>query len=167
MSNSQRRLNQVFVLGFASVVIFLDQLSKILVIENFKPGVLSPMFGDVIQFNLVYNDSAAFSMGFGFTPVFAAISALAALALLWFSRRMETKSWALLLGIALGGVSGNLIDRLTRDPGFGNGLVVDFIQIPFNFPVFNLADSAIVIVAVVTVIRVMRGEQIGKAKING
>lgn len=124
------------------------------------------MLGDLVQFNLVFNDSAAFSIGFGATAIFAVISSIAALALLWYSARVETKSWALLVGVALGGVTGNLIDRLTRPPGFGSGLVVDFIQIPFNFPVFNLADSAIFCVAVVTVIRVMRGEHIGKSRIK-
>ena len=150
-------------LSFAILVVILDQLSKALVIKNFEPGKLSPMFGELVQFNLVFNDSAAFSIGFGATQIFAVISTIAALALLWYSSRVETKSWALLVGIALGGVTGNLIDRLTRAPGFGRGLVVDFIQIPFNFPVFNLADSAIFCVAVVTVIRVLRGERIGKA----
>lgn len=133
-------------------------------IQNFEPGRLAPMLGELVQFNLVFNDSAAFSIGFGATAIFAVISSIAALALLWYSTRVETKSWALLLGVALGGVTGNLVDRLTRPPGFGNGLVVDFIQIPFNFPVFNLADSAIFCVAVVTVIRVMRGDHIGKAR---
>lgn len=121
------------------------------------------MLGDLVQFNLVFNDSAAFSLGFGATQVFAVISSVAALVLLWYSARVETKSWALLVGIALGGVTGNLIDRLIREPGFGKGLVVDFIQIPFNFPVFNLADTAIFCVAVVTIIRVLRGDRIGKA----
>ncbi len=121
------------------------------------------MIGELVQFNLVFNDSAAFSIGFGATGVFTVISSLATLVFLWLSRKVETKSWAMILGVALGGVVGNLIDRLTREPGFGVGWVVDFIQIPFNFPVFNLADSAIFIAAVVTVVRVMRGDKLGKA----
>lgn len=124
------------------------------------------MIGDLVQFNLVFNDSAAFSLGFGATYVFAIISSIAVLALLWYSTKVESKSWAILVGIALGGVTGNLIDRLTREPGFGNGMVVDFIQIPFNFPVFNLADSAIVVVAAAVVLRTIRGDQIGKARRN-
>jgi signal peptidase II len=161
---SKQLVLQAFVVCLAALVVFVDQLSKALVIVNFEPGKLSPMIGELIQFNLVFNDSAAFSIGFGATPVFAVISSVAALIFLWLSRKVETKSWAILLGVALGGVVGNLVDRLTREPGFGRGWVVDFIQIPFNFPVFNLADSAIFIVAVITVIRVMRGEKIGKAR---
>ena len=46
-------------------------------------------------------------------------------------------------GVLLGGITGNLIDRLVREPGFGIGHVVDYIQVPFNFPIFNIADMAI------------------------
>lgn len=162
MTKSQIRI-QGLVLVFALLVVILDQLSKALVIANFQYAKLAPMIGDLVQFNLVYNDSAAFSIGFGVTQVFAIISSIAALAMLWYSAKVQSNSWGILLGVALGGVTGNLIDRLTREPGFGRGLVVDFIQIPFNFPVFNLADSAIFIVAVITVIRVLRGDRIGKA----
>lgn len=164
MTKKQRRITQIIVLSFAALVVFFDQYSKELVIANFVPGRLAPMLGELLQFNLVFNDSAAFSIGFGATAIFSVISTIAALALLWYSNRVETKSWAVMLGVALGGVTGNLIDRLTRPPGFGSGLVVDFIQIPFNFPVFNLADSAIFCVGIITVIRVLRGEQIGKAR---
>jgi len=152
---------QALVLSFAVLVVFLDQLSKALVIANFQYAKLAPMVGDLVQFNLVYNDSAAFSIGFGATGMFTIISTLAVLAMLYYATKVKGNSWSVLLGIALGGVTGNLIDRLTRAPGFGRGLVVDFIQIPFNFPVFNLADSAIFLVAVITVVRVMRGQRIG------
>jgi signal peptidase II len=95
------------------------------------------------------------------TWVFTIISGLAALALLWFGSRMRTRGWALLAGVLLGGVVGNLIDRLVRAPGFGSGQVVDYIQAPFNFPIFNLADSAICIVAGIVVILTSRGKKIG------
>jgi signal peptidase II len=67
-------------------------------------------------------------------------------------------------GIFLGGVVGNLVDRLIREPSFGNGHVVDFIRIPFNFPVFNLADVFIVSMVILAVIRVYRGEDLGGVK---
>jgi len=50
---------------------------------------------------------------------------------------------------------------LIREPSFGNGHVVDFIQVPFNFPIFNLADTLIVSMAILSVLRVMRGENLG------
>jgi signal peptidase II len=78
--------------------------------------------------------------------------------------KLETMGWSIVGGIALGGVVGNLVDRLFREPGFGVGHVVDFISIPFNFPIFNIADIAIVGVAFLVVIRIMQGAPLGRAK---
>jgi signal peptidase II len=100
-------------------------------------------------------------LGFGYTWILAVISAVATLATIWFARRITSISWQLMTGIFLGGVVGNLIDRLTREPSFGNGHVVDFIKIPFNFPVFNLADMFIVSMAALAVIRIYRGDTLG------
>lgn len=154
----------VVLLSTAWFVIFLDQLTKFLVIENLKPAQPVPFIGDLVKLVLVYNDSAAFSIGFGATWIFAIVSSLATLVLLWLAPKLETRAWSLVGGIALGGVVGNLIDRLMRLPGFGQGQVVDFISIPFNFPIFNVADIAIVAVAAIVIIAVFQGRPLGKAK---
>lgn len=157
---SAKRLIGFLVTGW--VVIALDQFTKYLAIANLTPGKPYLVFGDFLRFILVYNNSAAFSIGFGMTWIFSIISTLAALAILWFGPKLQTMGWAITGGIALGGVVGNLIDRLTRAPGFGTGQVVDFISIPFNFPIFNVADMSIVAVAIITVVRVMRGTKVGQ-----
>ena len=126
------------------------------------PGHSTPFLGDIIKLYLTYNDSAAFSMGFGQTWFFALLSTAASLALLWYLPKLKSASWLIMGGIALGGIVGNLVDRLIREPGFGVGHVVDYIQIPFNFPIFNLADSAIVSIASLTVIRILLGHKIGE-----
>lgn len=143
------------------VVIFIDQLTKEVAIAFLTEGQLVPVIGELLSWRLVYNDSAAFSIGFGLTWLLAIISSVAALATIWFGQKIRSISWLVMAGVFLGGVTGNLIDRLTREPGFGIGHVVDFIQIPFNFPVFNLADLALVSMATLTVLRVFRGENIG------
>jgi signal peptidase II len=148
-------------LAIALVLIFVDQFTKNLAIASLEPGVNYEVIGDILTWRLVYNDSAAFSLGFGYTWILAVISAVATLATIWFARRITSVSWQIMTGIFLGGVVGNLIDRLIREPSFGNGYVVDFIRIPFNFPVFNLADVFIVSMAILTVIRVYRGENLG------
>lgn len=148
----------------AVAVIFLDQLSKYVVLEVLTPFQYVPVFGDVLGWRLAFNDRAAFSLGGGSTWVFTLTSTLAMLALLYFVPRFHARNWLILGGIALGGVVGNLIDRVTKAPGFPNGHVVDFIQIPFNFPVFNIADMAISVSAFLIVIRVIRGEKIGGGK---
>lgn len=151
-------------LATAWLLIAIDQLTKFLVIENLKPGQVVPVLGDLLKFVLVYNDSAAFSLGFGATWIFAITSSIATLVIIWFAPRLETTAWSVVGGIALGGVVGNLVDRLFREPGFGVGHVVDFISIPFNFPIFNIADIAIVGVAILVVIRIMQGAPVGRAK---
>lgn len=158
---------QVRLFGFlvtAWLVIAIDQLAKFLAIEYLKPGQVVPVLGDLLKLVLVYNDSAAFSLGYGATWIFAITSSIATLVIIWLSSRLETMAWSITGGVALGGVVGNLVDRLFREPGFGVGHVVDFISIPFNFPIFNIADIAIVAVAVIVVVRVMQGAPLGRAK---
>jgi signal peptidase II len=162
-TNDSKRVRLLGFLTTAWLVVALDQLTKYLAIANLRPGLVKPLIGDLLRLVLVYNDSAAFSIGFGVTWIFTIVSILATLAIIWFAPKLETVGWAVAGGLALGGVVGNLIDRLTRAPGFGQGQVVDFISIPFNFPIFNLADVAIVSVAVIVVIRIMRGTALGKA----
>lgn len=148
----------------AWLIILIDQVLKNLALKNLEPAIAVDFWGSVIKLNLTANDSAAFSIGFGATWIFTIISSLAALALIWYSFKIETQGWALMAGLLLGGVVGNLIDRLTRAPGFGIGHVIDYIQIPFNFPIFNIADMAIVIACSLTVIRILRGDKIGRAR---
>ena len=161
MDKSQTAVSRWLFIAVALVLITLDQFTKNLAIVSLKLGIDYPVLGEVLSWRLIYNDSAAFSLGFGQTWILAVIAAAATLATIWYSRRITSRSWAVMAGIFLAGVVGNLIDRLIREPSFGNGHVVDFIKIPFNFPVFNLADIFIVSMAVLSVIRVFRGENLG------
>ena len=145
----------------ALIAISVDQFTKNLAIATLELGTSYPVFGEILSWRLLYNDSAAFGLGFGYTWILAVISAAAALATIWYSRKLDSISWSVMIGVFLGGVVGNLIDRLIREPSFGNGHVVDFIQIPFDFPIFNLADTFIVSMALLAVVRVMRGENLG------
>ena len=158
---ASRAKKTLWLLAVAVAVVYLDQLTKSLVIANLVPQQSYPFLGDLVHLYLTFNKSAAFSIGFGVTWVFTLISSVAALTVMWFGLRVRTVGWAVIGGALLGGIVGNLIDRLTRAPGFPNGQVVDFIQIPFNFPIFNIADSAICVVAGVVVILVARGQKIG------
>lgn len=161
MSKSKQSASRWLYLFVALALITVDQFTKNLAIATLEPGINNPVVGELLSWRLIYNDSAAFSLGFGQTWILAALAAVATLATIWFSRKITSRSWAVMAGIFLAGVVGNLIDRLIREPSFGNGHVVDFIQIPFNFPVFNLADIFIVSMASLTVIRVFRGENLG------
>ena len=159
--SSRAKVSRWLYLVVALVAITVDQLTKNLAIATLELGTSYPVLGEVLSWRLLYNDSAAFGLGFGYTWILAVISTAAALATIWYSRKLKSISWSLMIGVFLGGVVGNLIDRLIREPSFGNGHVVDFIQVPFNFPIFNLADTFIVSMAILSVLRVIRGESLG------
>jgi len=74
------------------------------------------------------------------------------------ARKLYSAGWAIALGLLLGGAMGNLGDRIFRAPGLFRGYVVDWIGVvPRYYPIFNLADSAIVCGGILTVILAMRG----------
>lgn len=148
----------VWFFGLAILVATLDQVIKWSVLASFKPFEIRPVLGEILQLTLVFNDSAAFSLGFGATWVLAITSSLAAIGLIATHRKLNSQTWVVMAGVLLGGVVGNLIDRFAQSPGFGSGPVVDYLKIPFNFPIFNLADIAIVVTISLTVLRIMRGK---------
>jgi signal peptidase II len=144
----------------ALITLALDQITKILAEAFLADGPIS-IIGELLRFRLAYNDAAAFSLGFGATWVFSIASISAVVALLIFGPRVKTMNWAFIAGLVLGGAAGNGIDRVFRAPAVFNGHVVDFIQIPFNFPIFNLADTFLVIGISLAIYRSFRGDEIG------
>lgn len=155
------RNNTYLVLGLALFLLFIDQLSKFWIEATLAPGESINVIGDLLRFTLVYNDSAAFSLGVGATWPLTIISSIAVLAIIWFGPKSKTFVWLIISGLVLGGATGNLVDRLFREPGFANGHVVDFLHIPFNFPIFNLADSFVVIGVSLALLRTLRGDELG------
>ena len=71
------------------------------------------------------------------------------------SRKLGSRAWAIGLGLLLGGLFGNLVDRLFREPAFLHGAVVDFIDL--SLFICNVADIAISAAAVTLVIVSLRG----------
>jgi signal peptidase II len=126
-------------------IIGLDQTAKYLIVKNLTEGEQVNVIGTILQFHFVKNSGAAFSLGTGITWVFSLVAAAVAVFIIFYARRIRSFAWAILFGLLLGGTLGNLSDRLFREPRFGEGNVVDFIQV-IDFPaIFNIADSAIVI----------------------
>ena len=114
------------------------------------------VIGDWFQLRLVFNPGAAFSTGAGFTSVFTLISTVAAVVVLWLSRRLGSRLWAVGFGLLLAGVLGNLFDRVFRQPSTFHGHVVDFLSFG-SFPVFNVADMCINVAAGVIILQTFRG----------
>lgn len=130
--------------GVVAVAIYLaDQGTKALALANLELGATVPFIGELLQLHLVMNPGAAFSLGSGSTWIFAVIASVVVVVLIVFSRKIRSVRWAAVFGLLLGGTLGNLSDRLFREPGFGVGHVVDFLQL-YAFPaIFNVADIAI------------------------
>ncbi len=146
-------------LAVAALVIVLDQLSKAWAIANLRNQPPVKILGEWLQLNYTENTGAAFSLGAGFTVIFSLLAVVVAAVIVRTASKLGSVGWAIALGGLLGGALGNLIDRLTRQPGVGRGFVVDFIQLP-HWPVFNVADMSIVGSAVLMVILAFRGVEV-------
>jgi signal peptidase II len=148
----------LFALALVAIgVLGLDQLTKYLVVSNFYPGQKVPILGDLLTLQFVTNSGAAFSIGAGYTWIFTVIALAVLVFIVWFARKLRSIAWACLFGLLLGGLLGNLADRLFREPGFGVGHVVDFLKIPILPAIFNIADTAIVASMALFAILTIRG----------
>lgn len=124
----------------------LDQLAKYLVVSSMTEGERIPVLGEFLVLFYVRNPGAAFSFAEGATWIFSLLAAAVSVTIIVLARRIRSKLWAVVFGLLLGGVLGNLTDRLFREPSFGLGHVVDFISTPWMLPaIYNVADMAIVV----------------------
>ncbi|KZE42156.1 signal peptidase II [Microbacterium sp. T32] len=143
----------------AATVLAADQLAKAAAIAGLPPERVVPILGDFLQFYLVRNPGAAFSLGEGVTWIFTIALAVVAVIILFLAvTRVRSRLWAVVLGLLLGGVLGNLSDRLLRAPGFPVGHVVDFISTPWMMPaIYNVADMFIVTMMISVALLVLLG----------
>lgn len=132
--------------GFYAVaagITALDQISKALAVHHLAPGVSAPFLGPVASLTLTHNRGSAMGLLPGGTRFLAGVGLLAVLLLIVWGprcgRRGSASWWG--LSLLLGGAAGNLVDRLRL------GYVVDFIDLHW-WPVFNIADIAVVCGAV-------------------
>ena len=137
-----------FVIALAVAIV--DQATKALAVARLEDQPAISAIPHILNFRFARNSGAAFSMGESFTLVFTLISTLVALGIIFFGGRSRGIN-STLLSLVLGGVSGNLIDRFFRTPGFLHGHVVDWIELP-HWPIFNIADSCVVVAALMYVL---------------
>lgn len=129
-------------LAIAVVVVAVDQSSKFWAEQTLTLGERTPLLGDALGIQLVYNPGAAFSLGADVTWVFTILAGVGVVVTAWFAWRVRSRAWALCLGLLLGGAVTHFLDRLLRAPAFGQGHVVDFIAY-FDWFIGNVADIAI------------------------
>ena len=151
----RRRALRVFAVA-ASVCYALDLASKTLALDRLSEGEQVPVLGELLQLTLVRNPGAAFSFATSSTLLLTSLAVVATAVVLTLARRITDPLWGFGLGCLLGGVLGNLTDRIFREPGFLRGHVIDFLQLP-SWPVFNVADICINIGAGVIILPAVRG----------
>ncbi len=139
----------------AWVVWLIDLGTKVWAVEVLSSRANVQIIGSFLQLTFVQNSGAAFGIGAGSTIIFTFFALAVLIIITRYALQITSKGWALVCGLVLGGILGNLTDRIFREPSFLQGHVIDWIQIP-NWPVFNIADSAIVIAAVVAIILTIR-----------
>ena len=127
----------------AFLVFLADYLSKFAAVEFLADNPIK-LIGDFLKLELVFNTGAAFSLATSKTIFLSGFSMAVGVAILYFATRIDSGKWAFALGLVLGGIFGNLTDRIFRSPGGLQGPVVDWISLSF-WPTFNIADSSVVI----------------------
>ncbi|WP_266168027.1 signal peptidase II [Dyella subtropica] len=153
MSNQSNALRWLWL---SAIVIVLDQASKFWALDALQPaGLPHPVIPGFLNWTLAFNTGAAFSFladGAGWQRWFFVLLAvvISAVLVVWLNRT-EGRDWrtALPLGLIVGGALGNLIDRLHA------AQVTDFIQVYYrdwHYPVFNVADCAISVGAVLLIV---------------
>ncbi len=158
LSRGQRRNLHCIVLfaAVAATVLALDAVSKALVVAHLHPGRHVRILGGAIYLDIARNSGAAFSLGTGFTAILSIIALVVVVVIVRTASRMRSTGWAVALGLILGGALGNLGDRVFRAPGLFRGYVVDWISLfgpdAAHWPIFNVADSAIVCGAVLAAV---------------
>nr|WP_212763463.1 signal peptidase II [Gordonia araii] len=145
------------VLGVALAIWVLDVLTKTWAVAELEGRDPVYLLGtDWARLLLLRNSGAAFSMATGYTWILSIIAAVVAVAIIRLAGNLRSRWWILGLGLVLGGALGNLTDRVFRAPGPLQGHVVDFVAIGW-WPVFNVADSAVVCGAVLLVVLTVLG----------
>jgi signal peptidase II len=141
------RARWALLLSVAAAVLALDQATKAWAVDALGDGHAVDLVGS-LQLRLTVNHGSAFSLADGRGPLISLLALGVVAVLLRTGRHATRPAMAVALGLVVGGAFGNLIDRAFRaGDGFLGGGVVDFVDLQW-WPVFNLADSAIVVGAI-------------------
>lgn len=131
---------QVIYLVISFIVLFLDQILKFYIANNFSLGQTKLLIPGLLSLNYIQNNGAAWNILAGQMWLFYLISIVAIGVCLYylFKAKYSSKLFNIGISLVLGGILGNFIDRLHLK------YVIDMIQLDFvQFNIFNLADSAI------------------------
>ena len=150
----------------AIFVILLDQFTKWLIVNNMFLGESITIINNVLYITSHRNRGAAWGILQGQMWLFYVITIVVIVAIMFYLHKAARGKMLLGVSLALmlGGAIGNFIDRVLRKE------VVDFIHayiFNYNFPVFNIADSALVIGVILLMIQMLLEERRSKEKLYG
>lgn len=148
------RLVWVVWASIAVAVLIVDQATKALAVAELSDRIIDLGFMDL---RLIRNPNAAFDIP-GFPGMFLLVAIVVVTMIVRTLPETDRLSLAVGYGLLSGGAVGNAIDRVARDPGFPTGHVVDFFDLRW-FPVFNIADSAIVCGAILLGLLLLKAER--------
>ena len=167
---AQRRRRWALFGGIATVVVVLDQLTKIWVDSGFElasraipagqPGGPTELIGEYVRIAKTYNDGAIFGFLDASATIMAALSVLVIVAIVWYEWRHGAGLGPLVtigLGLLTGGAIGNLIDRVR----FGH--VVDFVDMGLGdtrWYAWNIADASVFIAIVLLFVAAILGDRV-------
>jgi signal peptidase II len=148
----------------ASAVLAADAVTKVAVVATLSDRPPVKVLGGLLYLTQARNSGAAFGVAGGATVLLTLIAVVVVAVVLRTASRLRSVPWALCLGLILGGAAGNLVDRLARSPGPFRGAVVDWISVLDAhggvWPIFNLADSAIVCGGLLAVVLATLGHEV-------
>lgn len=150
---------QFLYLIISLVIVVLDQGLKAFIVTNYHVGEIHQIIPGILSFNYLQNNGAAWNILPGQMWFFYIISVVAIIVCLYFLFKPKYKNPLFDIGISLvlGGIIGNLIDRMHLR------YVVDMLQLDFvNFNIFNIADSAITIGVIIIFIYLVFLDNEGK-----
>lgn len=137
-------------LAVIAAVVVIDQLTKHWAINELRGGRVIDVAW-TLRLKLAYNTGMAFSQGKGLGPVIGVVGLVAVVVLLVVVAGNQHRAAHVPIGLAIGGALGNIVDRMFRGDAWFRGGVVDFIDFQW-WPVFNVADAAIVVGGLVIVV---------------
>jgi signal peptidase II len=143
--------------GIAALVYAIDRVTKMLVEANLQDRPPVEVIPGVLELRFTTNPGGAFGIFGDLSWLFVLISVVVVGAIVFASRNLPSTVSAVGLGLVLGGAIGNLTDRLLRGSALG-GEVVDFIDLQV-WPVFNLADTGIVVGAALLLLSGLRRDR--------
>ena len=158
------RARAVLVLAATALVVLLADIgTKQLAVLALQDSPPVRLLGGAVYLTLIRNSGAAFGLGAEHTWIFPVIAVAVIGWIGWMAVRLRSVPWGLSLGLVLGGALGNLTDRIFRAPGTFVGHVIDMVSLfdPYGqvWPVFNLADSALVAGVILAVLLELTGRQ--------